>query len=80
MGLSPFRPGGRSSSLLSGSGGIRSPTTNLAEIGARYLLTPQTVLSGSVGVGFGGDRSQDFRAVIGFQHTLSYPYSFDPPR
>lgn len=58
----------------------RGRATNLAEIGARYLLTPQTVLSGSVGVGFGGDRSQDFRAVIGFQHTLSYPYSFDPPR
>ena len=58
----------------------RGRATNLAEIGARYIVTPQTVVVGSVGVGFGGDRSQDFRAVVGFQHTLSYPYSFDPPR
>ena len=58
----------------------RGRATNMAEIGARYMLTPQTILNGSVGVGFGGDRSQDFRAVVGFIHTLSYPYSFDPPR
>lgn len=58
----------------------RGRATNLAEIGARYMVTPQTVAVASVGVGFGGDRSQDFRAVIGFQHSLSYPYSFDPPR
>lgn len=58
----------------------RGRATNLAEIGARYIVTPQTILSGSVGVGFAGDRSTDFRAVVGFQHSLSFPYSFDPPR
>jgi hypothetical protein len=53
---------------------------NLAEIGARYIVTPQTVLTGGVGVGFGGDRRQDFRVTAGLQHSLSFPYSFDPPR
>ncbi|BAQ49385.1 transporter [Methylobacterium aquaticum] len=58
----------------------RRRASNMAEVGVRYLLTPQTVLSGSAGVGFGGDRNQDFRFVAGIQHTLSYPFSFDPPR
>ena len=58
----------------------RRRVSNVAELGVRYIVTPQTVLSGSAGVGFGGDRNQDFRFVAGFQHTLSYPYSFDPPR
>lgn len=57
----------------------RGRAVNLAEIGARYIVTPQTILAGSVGVGFAGDRDTDFRAVIGLQHSLSYPYSFDPP-
>lgn len=58
----------------------RRKVLNMAEIGARYIITPQTVLAAGVGIGFGGDRSEDFRATLGFQHTLSYPYSFDPPR
>jgi hypothetical protein len=52
----------------------RGKADNVAEIGVRYMLTPQTVLSGSLGAGFGGDRAGDFRAVVGFQHTLSVPY------
>lgn len=52
---------------------------NVAELGVRYMLTPQTVLAGSVGAGF-GDTSPDFRIVVGLQHTLSFPFSFDPPR
>jgi hypothetical protein len=47
--------------------------TNMAEIGARYQLTPQTVVSGSFGVGF-ANSSETFRAVLGIQHTLSFPY------
>ena len=47
--------------------------TNIAEIGARYILTPQTVLAGSVGFGF-AHSSETFRAVLGIQHTLSFPY------
>jgi hypothetical protein len=58
----------------------RRRAVNLAEIGARYIVTPQTVLVGAVGVGFGGDRRQDFRVTAGLQHSLSFPYSFDPPR
>ncbi|MBE7196349.1 MULTISPECIES: hypothetical protein [Methylobacterium] len=58
----------------------RGRAVNLAEIGARYIVTPQTVLTGGVGVGFGGDRRQDFRVTAGLQHSLSFPYSFDPPR
>jgi hypothetical protein len=60
----------------------RGRTTNLAELGVRYQLTPQTVLTGGAGVGFGGDRSQDFRVTVGFQRTLSnpavYPYLVKP--
>ncbi len=48
---------------------------NMVELGARYQLTPQTVLSGSVGTGF-GDRSPEFRVLVGFQHTLSWPLLF----
>ena len=58
----------------------RGRAVNLAEIGARYIVTPQTVLTGGVGVGFGGDRRQDFRVTAGLQHSLSFPYSWDPPR
>jgi hypothetical protein len=58
----------------------RGRAVNLAEIGARYIVTPQTLLVGAVGVGFGGDRRQDFRVTAGLQHSLSFPYSFDPPR
>jgi hypothetical protein len=47
-----------------------------------HQLTPQTILTGAGGVGFGGDRSQDFRFTFGFQRTLStpadYPYLFRP--
>lgn len=53
----------------------RRRADNLAEVGARYMLTPQTVLSGSLGAGFGDDRESEFRAVVGFQHTLSVPYA-----
>lgn len=53
----------------------RGRAENMVEIGTRYQLTPQTVLSGSVGTGF-GDRSPAFRVLIGFQHTLSWPLLF----
>ena len=46
-----------------------------AELGTRYQLTPQTVLSGSVGTGF-GDRPPAFRVLIGFRHALSWPLLF----
>lgn len=58
----------------------RGRAINLAEIGARYIVTPQTILVGAVGVGFGGDRRQDFRVTAGLQHALSFPYSWNPPR
>ena len=41
---------------------------NIVQVGARYQLDPQTVLSGSIGTGF-ADRSPAFAALIGFQHT-----------
>lgn len=47
--------------------------TNMAEIGGRYQVTPQTVVAGSVGMGF-ANSSETFRAVLGIQHTLSVPY------
>lgn len=60
----------------------RGRATNLAELGVRYQLTPQTILTGAAGVGFSGDRSQDFRFTVGFQRTLSepavYPYLQKP--
>lgn len=48
--------------------------TNLVEIGGRYILTPQTILSASIGHAYGNDRSEDTRVTIGIQHALSYPY------
>lgn len=54
----------------------RGKATNLAELGVRYQLTPQTILTGAAGVGFGGDRSQDFRFTVGFQRTLSGPADY----
>ncbi len=47
----------------------------MVEIGTRYQLTPQTVLTGSVGTGF-ADHSPAFRVLVGFQHTLSWPLLF----
>jgi hypothetical protein len=26
-------------------------------------------------VGFGGDRTEDFRVIVGLQHALSFPYA-----
>ena len=57
----------------------KGKATNLAELGGRYQLDPQTVISAAAGVGFGRDRSEKFRAVVGLQHTLSFPYRFSPP-
>ncbi len=48
--------------------------TNLVEVGGRFILTPQTVLSASVGRAYGDDRSEDTRITIGIQHALSFPY------
>ncbi len=53
----------------------RTQAQNIVQVGARYQLDPQTVLSGSVGTGF-TDRSPAFVALIGFQHTLSWPLLF----
>ena len=53
----------------------RGRAENMVELGTRYQLTPQTVLSSSVGTGF-GDRSPAFRVLVGFQHTLSWPLLF----
>ena len=53
----------------------RGRAENMAELGTRYQLTPQTVLSSSVGTGF-GDRSPAFRVLVGFQHKLSWPLLF----
>jgi hypothetical protein len=47
--------------------------TNLVEAGVRYILTPQTVLAGGLGVGF-ANSSERFRVVIAIQHTLSLPF------
>lgn len=51
----------------------RATAENVAEAGGRYQLDPQTVLVGSVGAGFAA-RSPDVRVLLGFQHTLSWPY------
>lgn len=48
---------------------------NIVQVGVRYQLDPQTVLSGSVGTGF-ADRSPAFVGLVGFQHTLSWPLLF----
>lgn len=48
--------------------------TNLVEGGLRYVITPQTVISGGIGVGFGSS-SERFRAVVAIQHTLSVPFA-----
>ncbi|ONH84225.1 hypothetical protein APZ41_005270 [Roseomonas mucosa] len=48
---------------------------NMVEVGARYQLTPQTVLSGSIGTGI-AERSPAVRVVVGVQHTLSWPLLF----
>ena len=53
----------------------RRRAENMVELGVRYQLTPQTVLSGAVGTGF-ADRSPAFRALVGVQHTLSWPLLF----
>lgn len=45
---------------------------NMLELGTSYQLTPQTVLSSSMGTGF-SDRSPAFRVLVRFQHTLSWP-------
>ena len=48
--------------------------TNLVEIGARYVATPQTILSAGIGRAFGDDRTEDTRLTLGVQHALSYPW------
>jgi len=53
----------------------RRQAQNTVQVGTRYQLNPQTVLSGSVGTGF-ADHSPVFVALIGFQHTLSWPLLF----
>ncbi len=47
----------------------------MMEFGTRYQLTPQKALSSAVSTGF-GDWSPAFRALAGFQHTLSWPLLF----
>lgn len=47
--------------------------TNMFELGRRYILTPQTVVTASVGVGFGNSENR-FKSLIGFQHSLRFPY------
>ncbi len=42
---------------------------NLAEVGLRYSITPNIVLSGGVGFGF-GDESPDVRVTFGFQYSF----------
>lgn len=53
---------------------MRRNTSNMVEVGARYLLTPQTVLSGAIGGGFGGQRTENYSVTIGLQHALSVPF------
>lgn len=48
---------------------------NMAELGIRYQLDPQTVFSASAGGGF-ADESPDYRVLVGIQHTLSWPTLF----
>jgi hypothetical protein len=42
---------------------------NLAEIGLRYAILPQSVISGGVGFGI-GDESPDLRVTLGFQYEF----------
>lgn len=44
----------------------RGKESNIAELGARYQLSPRWVLSGGVGIGIGDD-SPDVRAIFGVQ-------------
>jgi len=53
----------------------RQQAQNIIQVGTRCQHNPQTVLSGSVGSGF-AERSPAFVALIGFQHTLSWPPLF----
>lgn len=43
---------------------------NLVEAGIRYQLTPLTVLTAGGAAGFAGSET-DFRALVGFQHSLA---------
>lgn len=52
----------------------RDKATNMVELGARFVATPQTILSAGIGAGFGPDRAEDVRLTIGLQHALSFPY------
>ncbi len=51
----------------------RGSAQNVVEVGGRYQLDPQTVFSTGVGAGI-GEQSPGFRAVIGIQRTLSWPF------
>lgn len=53
----------------------RTRAQNIVQVGTRYQLTPQTVLSASVGTGF-ADHSPAFVGLVGIQHTLSWPLLF----
>ncbi len=53
----------------------RTQAKNIIQVGVRCQLDPQTVLPGSVDTGF-ADHSPAFVALIGFQHTLSWPLLF----
>lgn len=50
----------------------RRQAQNIVQVGTRFQFDPQTVLSASVGTGF-GDRSPALVVLFGFQHSLSWP-------
>ncbi|WP_299822835.1 hypothetical protein [uncultured Jannaschia sp.] len=47
---------------------------NMVELGGRYVITPHTIVSAGIGVGFGPDRTEDARLTLGVQHAMSFPY------
>lgn len=53
---------------------MKGEAENVAELGTRFQFDPQTVFTAGAGAGF-GDKSPRFRLMIGFQRSLSFPWS-----
>jgi len=53
---------------------MRGEAENVAELGTRFQFDPQTVFTVGAGAGF-ADKSPRFRLLIGFQRSLSFPWS-----
>ena len=53
---------------------MKGEAENVAELGTRFQYDPQTVFTVGDGAAF-ADKSPRFRLMIGFQRSLSFPWS-----